>query len=565
VTFQADTYDYYEYRQPYYLKENCIFVQVTSTTSNTGCTFSPARPVSGFNINGPYLLNYTCSILFLDMYQGVLGGCHNIAEMVQGVQSNFVPTLANAQYPDKDVSVLIVVPRPKNATGDPIVTGELAGPIITPYLSHSFGTSDGAPVLRTALLAFENAKAFSTMFASLRIGEVVATMEQQRGAWNDVVLSTGYVAYRWILFALMIILIIYSMYRLFLATVQGTVKLDQRTIVFVGGLVSAIMFAVGITLRRQTQLYVILDIISSFVFAVAFYLLLLLWTGILSKVQKMSQFSPLRVGIYLAMLIACFNLVYGLVWISVWPNKTISGIHNAMGYVLPASQLLVALLFLFYAIRFQMRKSSYNASKDTRRALTKLAWLAVLGFITFLIKAVTNFLGANADIASSVVGVVCIYVFQDVGSFARAAAILLVLGVRLPESRTTTSSTGAGSTSTGFSWGGWSKGWKRAIYGSQATSQTMSQSMSQGTTTTGMMSTTGYTDPKEKKNRFSKQTARLSSGSSSATANGVVTPTAGVTLHAPAAPTDSNTGTKWRPTSTASVINSSGGNKRWRK
>jgi hypothetical protein len=324
------------------------------------------------------------------------------------------------------------------------------------------------------------------------------------------------------------------------------------------------MYAVALCLRRQTQLFILLDIISSFVFAMAFYMLLILWTGILSKVQKMSQFSPLRIGIYLAMLIACFNLVYGLVWISIWPNPTISGIHSAMRYVLPASQLLVALLFLFYGVRFQMRKSSYNASKDTRRALTKLAWLAVLGFITFLIKAVTNFLGADRTVSTSVAGVMCIFLFQDVAAVARAAAILLVLGVRLPETRTTTTTSGMQSSSgkSFLSWGGWSKGWKRAIYGSQATSATMSQSMSQGTSTTGMMSSVAYTD---KKNRFSKQTARLSSGASSDTATGVVvTPTTGVALHAPAESASGST-PKWRPNSTVTSTTGSGGAKRWRK
>lgn len=559
VTVQADTYDYYEHREPEYNKTGCILVQVTSTSSHSDCTFSPARPLPGFNINGPLLLNYTCTILFMDMFYGLQAGCHNIGQMAQGIKDNFVPTLSNVQFPDKDVTLIIVLPKQNG-------TNVYAGPITTPYLSHSFTVSDGAPVLRTVMVTAESAKEFATEFSTRRIGEVVVNLEQTPGPWNDAVLSAGYIAFRWLLFALTIILVIYSMYRLFLATVQGTVKMDQRTIVFVGGLISAIMYAVALTLRRQTQLFFLLEIISSFIFAMAFYTLLLLWTGILSKVQKMSQFSPLRIGIYMAMLIASFNVVYGLVWISIWPNKTIASIHSTMRYILPGSQLLVAFLFLFYAIRFQMRKSSYNASKDTRRALTKLAWLAVLGFVTFLIKAVCNFLGAEISVATTVGGVLSIFLLQDIAAFARAVGILLVLGVRLPEQRSTTTTT-SGTTSTGtfLSWGGWSKGWKRAIYGSQATSQTMSQSMSQGTSTMGMMSSVGEPEKKGISNRHSKATARLSSGGSSDSTAGVVTPTTGVSLHAPAAPTDGGNKPKWRPNSTVSSTTGSGGNKKWRK
>jgi len=299
-------------------------------------------------------------------------------------------------------------------------------------------------------------------------------------------------------------------------------------------LISATMFAVLITLGRQTQLAFLLELISSFFFSIAFYLLLSLWSGILSQVQQRTAYSPLRIGIYVGMLIATVNLIFGIVWLSVWPGVVETNIHQTFYYILPASQALVGLLFLFYAVRFQLRKNDYNASRDTKRALSKLAWLAVLGFFTFIVKAVTNFVGGNATVAGSVGGTAANYIAEDIAATARAFGILMVLGVRLPEARTTTTS-GTTSSSTGrtfISWGGWSKGWRRALYGSAANEQqstvtsTMNESMSQST---GLMSTTGYTGAKA--GRTSKATARVSAAGSD-TRSGVTTPMRGVSLHA---------------------------------
>jgi len=97
----------------------------------------------------------------------------------------------------------------------------------------------------------------------------------------------------------------------------------------------------------------------------------------------------------------------------------------------PASQIVVAVLFLYYAIRFQRRKL-VTTSEHTQRALNRIFWLAVLGFLTFLGKAVTNLIASSSPYMAEVAAVTTCYVVVDLCGCFRAFSILLVLGIRLP-------------------------------------------------------------------------------------------------------------------------------------
>ena len=530
-----NTADYFQVPSPFQNMSNCIAVQVKPVPNTTDCHLEPTPSIPNYNMNGPFILNYTCTIAMVDLLGFEYAGCNNIYNLVAHIKQYWVPTNPDVDLPLKTV-VLMIQPNVPN------VTDSIAGPINTAYLSHSPMAGDGPPVLPTLFVALADMAIMSTTFKALGITEWKVNMTAQAGPWNAVFLSSGYIAYQWVMFGVLCAMIVFSLYRLFLATAQGTVKLDQRTAIFVGGLISSIMYAVAFTVRRETQLFFILDVIAQFIFSVAFYMLLMLWSGILQQVQKGKPLTPLRVAILLAFLIMVYNLVETIVWLSVWPTPGLDMAHEVARYLVPISQLIIGLLFLFYAIRFQLRKNSYNTSRDTRRALTKLSWLAILGFISFILKAIANFLVGDPNVYNSVTGVLICYVLADVAALLRAFAILMILGVRLPEQRsTTTSSTTHGGTSssgtkTFLSWGGWSRGWRRALYGSSArygdtTTGTMTQQ-----STSGLMSSTGYTGAKKPAKPATQRYSGISqmSGSSGdrTQKRSEVTPTTAVSLQA---------------------------------
>jgi len=488
ITHTAPTQGYFQ-QNPIdsFDQTNCVLTYVLPQYLRSDCSFEPAVPVVNFDPTGNVQLNYTCTIAIVELMASQRNGCTNIYHLVDGFQKTFVPTLKDVNLPDNPVALLVILPR--------VVPGQLGGPVSTPYLSHSFSVPDGQPPMDINFITSEDALAFSVKFRMTR--EVVADLKYEQGPWNDFFMSTGYITYRWVFFGLNCIMIFYGLYRLFLASTQGTLKADQRTLIFMSGLMSAMMFAVALTLKRQTQLYFMLELISSFFFAMAFYLLLLLWSGILSQVQKTPFYSPLRLAIYFAMLAAISNLVFGLIWLSITPTQTITTIQNVFRFILPASQAIVACLFLFYAIRFQLRRTDYNASRDTRRALTKLSWLAVLGFFTFIVKASTNFAGGDASVAGSIAAMATVYIAADIAALARAFGILLILGVRLPETKMSSSMSSSVGSKTFMSWGGWSRGWRRALWVGRPSrtsdSSTMTATSEAGLTTSGLVSTNDYT------------------------------------------------------------------------
>jgi hypothetical protein len=494
VSVSAPTLGYFQ-QQPLdpFQGTNCLLLQVMPSFPNTDCTFAPATPPPNFDPTSTVQTNYTCTVALVGLMQGQRAGCNNVYQLVDSFQKTLIPTLKDVQLPDANVALLVILPR--------VVPGLLGGPISTPYLSHSISLPDGQPPMDVNFISFEDSVLYMSKFRMA--SEVLVDLSYNAGPWNDFFLSTGYIAYRWVFFGLNCLMIAYGLYRLFLAATQGTLKADQRTIIFLGGLISAMMFGVALTLKRQTQLYFILEQVSSFFFALAFYLLLLLWSGILSQVQKTAFYSPLRLAIYFAMLAATVNFAFGVFWLTNQVTATMAKVQNVFRFIIPSSQAIVACLFLFYAIRFQLRRTDYNASRDTRRALTKLSWLAVLGFFTFIVKAVTNFAGGDNSVAGSIPAVAAVFVAADVAALGRAFGILLILGVRLPETKMSSLSSSVGS-KTFMSWGGWSRGWRRALWVGRASrgsdASTMTATSEAGLTTSGLVSTNDYT----KSSKFGK-------------------------------------------------------------
>jgi len=241
---------------------------------------------------------------------------------------------------------------------------------------------------------------------------------------------------------------------------------------FFGGLLSAMAYLVCIPLNLATWLRQLLESISAFFFNSSFYLLLILWSSVLSRIQVKQSFSLLRGFTYFAMLVNVYTFVLAIIQQNTWENAQV---NKAMGvglYLIPIVELLAAVLFLFYGVRFFLRRLQYNVSKETSTALTKLTYLAAAGFITFIFTATLNFLFSEPNVMGIPAAIMTAFVFGGILATIRSIAILLILGIRLP--RPTPSAIGSTSATTSGSWGGWSRGWKRVLYGSQISGQSTS-------------------------------------------------------------------------------------------
>ncbi|RKP14553.1 hypothetical protein BJ684DRAFT_15124 [Piptocephalis cylindrospora] len=452
------TLDYFQSNYPVYALTNAYVLPMSFNASKADCTF--ISPSVEINNRAPSpISSLTHSFAVIPPGMANAAGCHTIAQTSEAVAQYNDRVIARGFPP---ISVLLYF-------SPFLVKGVVGGPLSEEYLSHKVGISDGVPSLRTVILYPTDYVALSNVsVASQGRSLATAVLTQDIGPWNAVFQSSSYVAYTWILFTINLALVIYATWRLLLLTLNGYFRFDLRTAVFLLGLVSAVFVVIMIPMRRQTYAYFLLQQISTFLFSCGFYFLLLLWSGVLSRVQVDRSFAPFRMMIYFCLFTSFYTMILGLVWLNIWPNSSIGTARSISRIWIPASQAGIAIIFLIYAVRFNMRRHDYNASKDTRRALTKLAKLSVAGFSSFImVSAVNVALGQNAVI-SNVGSVAAGWVVIDISSLIRGGAILLVLDVKLPSASSVGTSSSqnnqgySGSSSGG--WGGWSRGWKKALF-----------------------------------------------------------------------------------------------------
>ncbi|KAI9226163.1 MAG: hypothetical protein DHS80DRAFT_33017 [Piptocephalis tieghemiana] len=457
VSMPMLTLDYFQSNYPVYALTNSYVMPLSPASPNKDCSFM-ARAVEINNRAPPAISAYSSTFALIAPGMAREAGCNTIAQAAESVARYNDQVIAKG-FPS--ISALLYF-------SPYLIKGVVGGPLSEDYLSHKLGVSDGVPSLRTILLYPTDYLALSNVsIADGGRSLPTAILTQDVGPWNAVFQSSSYVAYTWILFTLNLALVIYATWRLLLLTLNGYFRFDLRTAVFLLGLVSAIFVVIMVPMRRQTYAYFLLQQIATFLFSCGFYFLLLLWSGVLSRVQVDRSFAPFRMMIYFCLFTSFFTMTLGLVWLNMWPNSGINTARAISRVWIPASQAGIAILFLIYAIRFNLRRHDYNASKDTRRALTKLAKLSVAGFSSFIMVASVNVaLGQNAVIGK-VGSVAAGWIVTDLSSLIRGGAILLVLNVKLPSASTVGTSSSQynqshGSSSSG--WGGWSRGWKKALF-----------------------------------------------------------------------------------------------------
>jgi hypothetical protein len=363
---------------------------------------------------------YNQTILFVYWNAAVAAGCRIVSEVAEAA------VIFNSSLPDAGIppATMLMIYTSRN------YPGTIGGPIGESYVSRDARMSDGQPAIDTVLVAPEDAVTFYKTFADV-LDPVTATVVQDLGPWNRVFLSPIYRAFVWIMFAVNVVILLYALLRIARVVISGSFRLDLRTVVFVMGLLSAVFFVMAIPMRMQTWLRYTLELSSSALYTIAFYFLLFLWSGVLSRIQQDKSFVPFRVTVYVCLANALFYIVVSFLWLNMWPNDVISAIRAVLRIWYPLTQSAVALLFLVYAIRFNLRQHDYEVSKAAKSALRKLSHLCIIGFITFLLFAITNVVGGQPELVGDVKVVLAIAIVNDIGITVRGAAILLLLNVRV--------------------------------------------------------------------------------------------------------------------------------------
>lgn len=452
----AHTYDFFQVKYDYYDRPNGVIAFMNpSDVATNQCLFRGAAPnataVAQGGIRNETGGFYEHTVILLNVAAGAVVGCKTITQMALAAVK-YGDTLEAAGYPP--ASTLILASSYEGP-------GHPGGPLSEAYPSYNPRIGDGPPDIPTAFIRLEDA----LQLIGLVQRYIPVEVSQERGPWNDAFLDQGYVVYNWIIFSLNVFLCLYGLYRFTSLMLYGYIKVDLRTSIFLLGLISTIIGAITFPMRVMTLKYRILIQVSSTMHNIAFYLLLLLWSGVLSRVQTTGSLAPFRVMTYGAIASAVTMFILGMVrYLSnglLWPIKA----YKVMIYLIPAIEGLAALLFLAYSVRFAVRMNEYTVTRDVRRALSRLTKLSVIGFISFVILAVTNILSNNQGSQGSVSTTIALYITQNIAMTLRSIGVIYVLNVALPGDTSSGHSSGAssGKKDGSSAWMTLSQGWRRVF------------------------------------------------------------------------------------------------------
>jgi len=148
-----------------------------------------------------------------------------------------------------------------------------------------------------------------------------------------------------------------------------------------------------------------------------------------------------QIVLYLCVLISLADTVADIVYLG-WDEKTggvAAQVRNIILWIGTARDLVVCGLFAWFTVRFWRRGASSgrttvasNAggfSEYNHRTTTRLMYIAVAGFISFLFLNVRNTLIYRRFIAGNVAAVVTLIAVENITMTVRGAALLLVLSI----------------------------------------------------------------------------------------------------------------------------------------
>jgi len=200
--------------------------------------------------------------------------------------------------------------------------------------------------------------------------------------------------------------------------------------------VSSGIYTASLLLHRQTQTFFLLEYLSAFFHSISFFLLLLLWFGVLAHLQKLDDRRHLvfRGAVLAVAVIAVLQLLVSLIWLLFWPGSFMITLHDVFRYIYPLSQAALLIIFSVFLGQFIMWKRHGGSLRRERQTfqssvLQKMTILALINFLAMAVKAVATILSTNLAVASSVSGLTTVFIVVDVIATIRVVSLLLVLSL----------------------------------------------------------------------------------------------------------------------------------------
>ncbi|KAI8057744.1 hypothetical protein BDF22DRAFT_739148 [Syncephalis plumigaleata] len=366
--------------------------------------------------------DFNASIVTFDWSVAEQSGCQTIAQAATAV-FNYALTLSTTNAPPVHLFLLQL---------SKLVKGYSGGPETEDYLSGKASIPDGTPKVKTALLPAEKAEELHNFMVKL-INQPTVTIVQELGPWNKIFRSPAYMVISFFFLTMNAVFLMFSFYRLYHVIRKKEFKFESRNIIYVTGVLAAIVTIAHIPLQKQTLVRFVLSQCSALLSALAFYGLLLLWSNIFEMTRRRKELQLLNYLVYFAMLLQLVAFISQLADTlanqPAWMQLFLSIIFWAM----PATQILISGVYIYYIYIFSKQQQEIFVSKQTIYALRWLSSLAIAGMFSFVLAMVANVINAVGSLRGSPSAWAVQYQLQDLWRTIRIVALLLIMGIRIPK------------------------------------------------------------------------------------------------------------------------------------
>jgi hypothetical protein len=412
--------------------QNAVLMAIRSRpqSSMESCRFEP--PSNG-QTQG------TSTIGFVVWSEASAAGCINYNQAVRRALLDWGDLLVQNGYPPLKAMLFVSPWKQQNSP---------AGPWTDPYAAlPPWGIDDGEPLLPTSILSNADgtrvqATLKSPVFPVSLIGEV--------GGWNAVWQSSIYFWYKWLLFALLVLVVAAAFIHAATQSSRNGLKMDRRTLVFSLALVSTAVYASTVLMRQASWTRVLLDAISNLFFILAFCVLLILWTESIALVHKKTRYLlPIQIVLYGYMLLTLAQFTVNVVVLLSPSSATLKQVEWIVRWIMAIALGCIASVFIVVAFLFAFKsefKKGIIIGRESKDALIKLMVLCIVGALSFVVSGVCVLMQARVVIFTNPAYALGLAIVVQMNAAIRSLCLLSILLLKIPRFRVAAPLRGSAST-----------------------------------------------------------------------------------------------------------------------
>ncbi|KAI9594404.1 hypothetical protein BDF19DRAFT_444717 [Syncephalis fuscata] len=430
-TLVLPTSDYFLHHEPYYTR-NGTGILWPFATNTTDCVFRTVDPTNkAVQTAARQAAPYPDLALFVYWSVASKAGCYTIAQVGKAIEQ----TSRELELANLPAVNLIVIMNFSNNTAPLWGPGTLVYRTVEPSK-----IPEGPPEIPLVLLdQWASLQFFQTYKPASQL--TFRFMEKNEpGPWNELFLSTGYVAYQWIYFAIILALMTYTSVRFGrLVKLKMTPK-SFRLAVFIIANINAIFLLVNIVMGAESFAGKLIQLIVSTIAVINFDLILVYWS-----VRGRAMFSFVTVIIFRAILIIhmiglaiCTVFLFKLSLS--WQLDDDNVAANVAKYVMPHVALVSTIIFGIFAIWFAW--CAYRVKKHSKACyrFIQLSIFSALAAVTYTLVTVQSYYGtfsAPREASVSLELTAVFYAFNYTIPLIRVIVCLCVLGLNWPMPKST--------------------------------------------------------------------------------------------------------------------------------